>query len=87
MKPSALISILSGAALLFTGCATTRSTTTVESVTPSAVLTGSYLPQPLSLNNPIPNGVNNVSVITANEIRNTGAPTLPRALSRLGMSR
>jgi hypothetical protein len=85
MKPIAFAFLLAGVSLLLPGCASAPSTTTAND-TSTAMLTGSYLPQSVNADG-VADGVNNVSVLTADEMRNTGAPTVPRALNRLGYSR
>jgi len=85
VKTFALLPLLAGAALLLSGCATTQPTTAANDNS-SAMLTGSYLPQSVNSDG-VADGVNNVSVVTAEEIRNSGASTVPRALNRVGYGR
>lgn len=85
MKKLAFLLLPIALALAVSGCATTESAPVAQQKS-SAVLTGSYLPQPVNADG-IADGANNVSVLTAEEIRNTGAPTVPRALNRLGYNR
>ena len=89
MKTITLLAFLAGAVILLPGCASTKSTarSTPDADAPTyAVLTGSYLPQPVN-DDGVADGPNNVSVLTADQMRNTGASTVPRALNRLGYGR
>ena len=85
MKTITLLPLLAGALLVLPGCATTQSKTAANNSS-SAILTGSYLPQPVNVDG-MPDGANNVAILTAEEIRNSGAATVPRALNRLGYGR